>query len=244
MLAVEEAGRLLMIDCGGDAIQRLMEAGLDPAAIHALVLTHEHPDHVSGFPLLLEKLWLLERSHPLRVYGTAGALRVARELFDAFNTDGWAGVPLREWHPLEQDSDGIVFADDVFEVRGARVDHPVDTIGLRIRGASGAVVAYSADTAMTPAVEDLARDADVLVHEATGSLPGVHSSPEEAAQTAAAAGVGRLVLVHLPPGITEGDLDEARRIFPETELGGELGAYDVLASMHAGGAGSTRTASV
>ena len=57
MLAVEAAGHTVLIDCGGDAVQRLLASGLDPVALNALVLTHEHPDHLSGYPLLLEKLW-------------------------------------------------------------------------------------------------------------------------------------------------------------------------------------------
>ncbi|NNF57861.1 MAG: MBL fold metallo-hydrolase, partial [Rhodothermaceae bacterium] len=69
MLAVEEAGRLILVDCGGDAVQRLLKLGLDPTTIDAVILTHEHPDHISGFPLLIEKLWLLGRREPIPIYG-------------------------------------------------------------------------------------------------------------------------------------------------------------------------------
>jgi len=227
MLAVEEEGRVLLIDCGGDVVQRAMEAGVDPARIHALVLTHEHPDHVAGFPLLIEKLWLLGRTEPLPIYGTAGAIRVARALFDAFETASWEGVPEREWHTVAHHAGATVFSDDTFDVTATPVEHPVPTIGLRVLGASGATVAYSADTSVSDAVAELARDCDVLVHEATGTIPGVHSSPEEAARTAAAADVGRLVLVHLAPALSPDDLERARRVFPATDVGEELGVLAV-----------------
>ena len=74
---------------------------------------------------------------------------------------------------------------------------------------------------------ELAHKADVLVHEANGSIPHVHSSPEEAAETAAEAGAGRLILVHLPPAVTPDDLSDAQRIFERTELGEELGSYEM-----------------
>ncbi|HEX6912510.1 MAG TPA: MBL fold metallo-hydrolase, partial [Longimicrobium sp.] len=63
MLAFESGGHAVVVDCGGDAIQRLMAAGVDPAGIEALIVTHEHPDHVAGFPLFMEKIWLLGRRH-------------------------------------------------------------------------------------------------------------------------------------------------------------------------------------
>ena len=55
----------------------------------------------------------------------------------------------------------------------------------------------------------------------------MHASAEEAAQTAAEAGAYRLILVHLPPGLNEEDLDTARQWFSHTELGQELGIYEL-----------------
>ncbi len=229
MLAVEEAGALLLIDCGGDAVQRMLACGLDPLAIEAVVLTHEHPDHIGGFPLLMEKLWLLGRRTPLPIYGPAAALSVARTVFDAYDTASWDGLPAREWHEVALEEDAPVFESVAFRVTATPVVHPVPTLGLRIEGASGSVLAYSCDTAKSDHVVRLAREADLLVHEATGSQPGVHASPEEAADVAAQAGVYRLVLVHLPPGMTDDDLAAARHRFTHTELGPEGGVYALSA---------------
>ena len=80
MLAFEEANAVFLVDCGGDAVQRMMQAGLDPAAIEAVILTHEHPDHISGFALLIEKLWLLGRRDPIHVYGPLPTLELARTI--------------------------------------------------------------------------------------------------------------------------------------------------------------------
>jgi ribonuclease Z len=225
MLAVEEARRLVLVDCGGDAVQRLLALGLDPTALDAVVLTHEHPDHISGFPLLVLKLWLLGRRDPIPVYGPASTLAVARTVFDAFSTSSWEGLPERRWHGVALEVGAPVLQNDAVSVTAAPVIHPVPTVGLRFEGASGAVLAYSCDTAKCDAVVHLGRGADVLVHEATGSQPGVHSSPEEAAETAAAAAADRLILVHLPPGLTDDDLAGARHRFTRTELGEEMGTY-------------------
>ena len=161
-------------------------------------------------------MWLLGRRDPIPVYGPASAVRVAQTCFDAYSTDRWEGLPAREMHAVDEAAGALVFEDETFRVTAAPVDHPVPTIGLRVESASGAIAAYSADTAKTDAVTELAKGATVLVHEATGSLPGVHASAEEAAETARDAGVETLVLVHIPVGVSDSDLRTARGIFTHT----------------------------
>ncbi len=227
MIAVEEADRLVLVDCGGDAFQRILAAGLDPAKLDAIILTHEHPDHISGYPLLIEKLWLFGRREVIPIFGPAPTLEIARTVFDAFTTSTWDGLPERTYHDVAFEPGAEVLRTEHLLITATPVDHPVPTIGLRFENISGAVLAYSCDTARCSGVADLAKDADVLIHEATGSIPHVHSSPEEAAETASEAGVGSLILVHLSPGITDEDLAGARQIFERTELGEELGSYGV-----------------
>ncbi len=224
MLAFEAADTFFLVDCGGDAVHRLLMAGLVPADVEAVVLTHEHPDHISGFPLLIEKLWLAGRRTPIPVYGLPRTLDVARGVFSLFDTNGWEHVPTVEYHVIEATEDTAVFERGPFRVTSSPVFHPVPTVGLRVE-AEGVTVAYSCDTAPHPVVARLARDAALLIHEATEHLPGVHSSAEEAAACAAEAGVGRLVLVHLPPVLP--DLAEARAIFPETAWAADGDRIDV-----------------
>lgn len=226
MLAAHDDGSTLLIDCGGDAIQRLMQAGLDPNSVEALVVTHEHPDHVSGFPLLMEKVWLAGRRRPLPVVGIAPALEQARKIFEAFDTSGWDGLPAIDWREIPHAEDTLAWEDERWHVTASPVVHAKPTIGLRIESrASGRVLAYSCDTEPTETVARLARDADILVHEATGAMDG-HSSAAQAAEIAAEANAYRLLLVHLPPGLTDADLADARKWISRVELGEELGQYD------------------
>lgn len=228
MLAVENRAGILLIDCGGDAGQRLMASGGDPGRISGLIITHEHPDHVSGFPLLMEKLWLHGRREPLDVYGIAPALAQAKRVHDCFDTSAWPGYPQIRYHEVPQEENAAVLEHGGWRVTASPGRHPVPVVGLRIVDVeSGGTVAYSCDTEQSEEIERLAEQAPILVHEATGHGPG-HSSAEEAARVAARVSAGRLLLVHLPTAeqLDDAQLSSAREIFAETERGVEGGRYD------------------
>jgi ribonuclease Z len=73
-----------------------------------------------------------------------------------------------------------------------------ETVALRLENrATGRSIIYSADTEPCAALARLARDADILIHEATGEHPG-HSSPAQAAAIAHEAGAKQLALIHYP----------------------------------------------
>jgi ribonuclease BN (tRNA processing enzyme) len=115
---------------------------------------------------------------------------------------------------------------DVAEVtlRAAAVDHPCPAFALRLEH-GGASLVYSGDTGPSQALVELARGADVLLCEASWPHvvpgrwseppPGVHLSGRQAGEHAVAAGVGRLLLTHVPAWCSGPDLlAEARECFP------------------------------
>ena len=121
--------------------------------------------------------------------------------------------------------------------------------GRVINGASlcgperpGASVVYCTDTVFCDAAVELARGADLLIHESTFAhaeaemaFARQHSTSTMAAQTALAAGVKQLALTHLSPRYGPGNpvtpddlLAEARAIFPNTVLARDFLSIDVL----------------
>lgn len=225
MIALSENGEFLLVDCGGDAVQRLLSVGLAPAEMRGVILTHEHADHVGGFPLLMEKLWLHGRRSPLPVYGPSQALDQARRCFDTFDTSGWIGLPSIEWHEVDLADNAPVVALGDLRVTASPGVHGAPVIGLRAEsGTRSSAVAYSCDTEPCASIEGLAKDVRILFHEATGERPG-HSSARQAAEIARRSGAHRLVLVHLPDDLDDAELEDARTAFSATELGTELGVY-------------------
>lgn len=219
MLAVETDRGVVAVDCGGDVVQRLQAHGLDPLTLNALVVTHEHADHVGGFPLMMERLWVMGRRTPLHVYGIAPALAQIARVHDAFHTEGWEGYPGYVPHEIAQQPDTPVLDAFGLRVRATPGTHAVPVVALRFETDEGGVLTYSCDTAPNADVARLARGSDVLVHEATGDGP-IHSSAWQAALTATEVGARHLVLVHLPVAeALERDLPAAREAHPDVRIG-------------------------
>ncbi|HTE20337.1 MAG TPA: ribonuclease Z, partial [Armatimonadota bacterium] len=100
----------------------------------------------------------------------------------------------------------------------------------------GVVIAYCTDTRPCAAAVELARDADLLIHEGTfdATMPDDahrkgHSTVADAARVAVAAGVKQLVITHLSPryGDVAPLLAQARAIFPNTRIARDLARVEV-----------------
>ncbi len=185
-------------------------------------LTHSHLDHVSGLTYLVNLLPAPMLSRTI-VHGEEEKIAAVQEHLFArliFPVQpGFACQPLNASFPLP---DGGLLTHFPLE-------HPGGSVGYRLDWPSHSMAYVTDTTAHAKATYvDKLRDVDLLIHEAYfandhANLPAItgHSSLQPVAQLAAAANVGRLVLVHIDPqGSTDKfDLQAARRIFPQLELG-------------------------
>jgi ribonuclease Z len=136
---------------------------------------------------------------------------------------GGKGMPFA-LPPAGQGDDVVVLNDGGLKITAFRVDHaPIDpAVGYRF-DYKGRSVVISGDTKKTPSVQAVAKGADILVHEALQpalvkiletefadhnlnnmsqvmrDILNYHTTPEEAAAQAAAAGAKQLVLNHIVP---------------------------------------------
>lgn len=202
LLQAPYEGRIwsLVVDLGNGALGAL-QRHVDLADVDAVALSHLHVDHCVD----LTSYQVVRTYRPggplpaLPVHGPKGtAERIAAASGVAEGDDaegdafGWV-----DWEPETATSIGP------FVVTPVRVAHPVETYALRIEHA-GRVLVYSGDTGPSPALVEAARGADLLLCEASflegdTNPPDLHLTGREAGQHAAAAGVGQLVLTHVPP---------------------------------------------
>lgn len=189
----------VLVDCVGNDIIRLQQVGIDLDSINDIILTHCHPDHISGIPSLLMSMWLLGRKANLNIYGLHHTMNCIEKMMDLYEWEDWPDFFPVAFHRVPVKEKALVLEAQTFRIFSSPVRHIVPTIGLRIESLqTGKVVAYSCDTEPCPQVVALARDADVLIHEATGQSYG-HSSSAQAGEVAQNAGAKTLYLIHYPP---------------------------------------------
>jgi ribonuclease Z len=190
--------RRILVDCVGNPVVRLKQAGIEIDKLTDLFLTHFHPDHVSGVPSLLMSMWLLGHSDPLHIYGLHHTLDRVEKLMGFYDWAQWPDFFPVIFHRLPAETMTLALEDE-FVIHTSPVAHLIPTIGMRMESSkTGNVIAYSCDTQPCDAVVELAAQADMLIHEATGQFEG-HTSAAQAGSIAARAEVGRLYLVHYDP---------------------------------------------
>jgi ribonuclease BN (tRNA processing enzyme) len=223
---VEHDGFTLLLDLGNGAFGSL-QALTDPARVDAVYLSHLHADHcldVAPF-IVWHRYSGRSRGRPVPLYGPVGA---DRRLSLAYDGDGG---PIGDVFDVMAVGPGS-WELGPFAVTTARTAHPVECYALRLT-AGGRSLVYTGDTGPCERVVELAAGADVLLAEAAhpegpGLPPALHLTGREAAEHAAAAGVGRLLLTHVPAWVDAGrQLADARAVFPSAELVAPGRGYEV-----------------
>jgi len=216
-LVVRAGGSLCLVDVGGSPVQKLRRAGVDPAALSAVVVTHTHPDHVYGLPALVQCLLILGRRAPLPVHCRVEHVELVERLLDLFGLrDEGLAVPVV---PVEPRPGAPVLETADLRVTASPNAHgPMPNLAVRV-DAGGRSLVYSSDTRPCDEVAGLSRGASALVHEATFDRPDPtqwHSTAREAGEIARAAGVTRLYLAHVGytvHGALPAHAAAARRVF-------------------------------
>ena len=207
--------RSVLIDCPGNPIRRLAQSGVDQRQITDLILTHFHPDHVSGVGLFLMDAWLLGRKALLDVYGLAYTIDRAAQQMESYDWKSWPNFFQVAFHRLPEEEMVLALENEEFRIYTSIVKHIIPTIGIRIEAVeSGRVITYSCDTEPCPQVERLASGADVLIHESAGPSYG-HTSPAQAGEIASQSGAKSLYLIHYPTRGTDPEqfVQEAQKSF-------------------------------
>lgn len=213
-MVLEGDERTILIDGAGNPSVRLAKAGVDDDNLTDVIMTHFHPDHVSGIPSLIMGMGLSKRKKQLEMYANKHCMTFMTQLLENFEWETWHFFPVK-MHLIPDNNMHLLIDCSDFKIYTSPVRHFIPTVGLRIEFPKiGKVLAYSCDTAPTPSLYELAKDADVLIHEAAGASIG-HSSAAQAGEVAKKANVKEMYLVHYPTGDFDYSklVDEAKTVY-------------------------------
>jgi ribonuclease Z len=278
-ILVDVEGELVLFDCGEGTQRQMMKAGYGLCSRMRIFITHLHGDHIFGLPGMIQTMNLLNRIHPLEIYGPPSLKEFIEETTVATMSEPVFKLSIYEV------SEGEVFKGKRYRIEGAWADHSRATMAYRmVVGSSlgkfkprrarllgvpegplwselksgrkiilkdgrvvepkevlgkpvpGKILVYSGDTRFSHNIIELARGADMLIHEGTlasdlkdwAEMEG-HSTAEVAAKVAKEAGAKRLILTHISARYPDVGVlvEEARRIFPKTEVAQDLKVYEL-----------------
>ncbi|MEC4015135.1 MBL fold metallo-hydrolase [Streptomyces sp. H27-D2] len=197
---VEADGFRLLIDMGNGALGELQRhCGLYD--LDAVLLSHLHADHcidMCGYFVVRYYRHDGGRAEAIPVYGPEGTEQRLNAAHADIPTEGAMGEVF-DFRALKPGTVSI----GPFTVHVDRVRHPVEAYGFRIEQ-GGSTLVYSGDTGPCEALDKLAEGADLFLCEASFTygkedIPALHLNGREAGEYAARAGVGRLLLTHIPP---------------------------------------------
>lgn len=219
-----------VLDFGLGAVEQFARTGVPFSQVRSLFLTLQRPDHTTDYGPFLLLGWIHGLDPSVQAYGPPGLTSMTENYVKAMQStaDFWAETfdmtPMAPIVTHEFTQGGLIMQDDVVKVTSTLVKHPpvVPAFGYRFDFKDRSV-AFSGDTAPTESMIELAKGADVLVHEAMYvpamaasmaadakrqkvSLKSVmkhmkadHTPIEDVGRIAQAAGVKELVLYHLAP---------------------------------------------
>ncbi|MEJ7648808.1 MAG: MBL fold metallo-hydrolase [Nakamurella sp.] len=158
---LEHDGFRVVLDLGYATLPRLLSLLGSTVAdgLDAVVITHQHPDHMIDLHGLFRARWFGRRDAPaLPLYAPDGVLGQVASLEDG---DLDAVRKVFDWHPLPAD-----YQVGPFALTSFALPHYVPNTGVRL-STPGLTVAYTGDTGPDAALADLGRDADLYIVEAT-----------------------------------------------------------------------------
>jgi len=276
-----EYGAYWLFDCGEGTQHQIMRSTIKLNKLTKLFVTHLHGDHIFGIPGLLSSRSNQGGITPLTVYGPPGIRSFIETALNLSQTNLMYALVIIEI------TQGVIYADSLFTVEAAPVEHRTECFGFRIveldrpgklnsealkqKGivegpiwgqlkqgrtvemADGSVlhgqdftgsplqgrkIAIIGDTRRCDAAVKLARDVDILVHEATFSEKNqdladlyFHSTTIDAAITAQKANAKALIMTHFSSRYQEEEMDfllnEAKNIFHKSYLAADFSSFTV-----------------
>jgi ribonuclease BN (tRNA processing enzyme) len=236
----------LLVDVGPGAFVRLGEMGVDVKSLDTLLITHLHIDHSGDLPGFV-KSRDLSSDGPLvfrifgpaaggefpsasafvdRLFGPQGAFAYLSNFRNALHFEV-TDLPTRMDAPVRE-----VLKEDDLHVTSIAVDHgDAPAVAFRVEHAGRALVISGDLASKSDNLALLAKDADLLVYDATvvdppgspAALYALHTPPRRIGEIAAAAGVKSVLLSHITRSV-------------------EQASGDVLRSVHVNFTGETRMA--
>jgi len=176
---VHHQGRKLLFDCGEGTSRKLLQHNLTHDELDAIIISHYHPDHISGIFMVLQMLYLEERTKPLHLYlpERSGFFTQIMNSFYTFTERFDYELVIREMDALGQDLPGIEpFPTDHLLgytdlLKDKKLSNPMQSFAFRITDDTGMLL-YTSDLETVACLDSIYSGCHTVI------IDGFHPSAE------------------------------------------------------------------
>ncbi len=153
---------LFLIDCPGAVFQKFKRMGMDPRRVTSILVTHVHPDHIYGLPILIHSLMLDEMC--IRLYASEESIRFCRDLLELYQLQS-DKIKCRLEFVSVGHGDRFLLAPGL-ECQAMHVPHKAASLAFFLDFLDrGRTVVYSGDSPLHPPLFKAAAGSDLLIHD-------------------------------------------------------------------------------
>jgi ribonuclease BN (tRNA processing enzyme) len=162
-------GVQILMDAGPTLLASMKRAGLSPANLDVVLISHLHGDHFGGLPfLLLEYLYETPRTSRLTLAGPPYLEERTWALFRTMYPESDTAELARQLDFVVLEPGHSQHLTGALEVQSIRTPHTVKDISLAYRiNLDGAAIVFSGDTGWTEDLITLSAGADLFLCECT-----------------------------------------------------------------------------
>lgn len=187
----------LVLDMGSGTLSRLQDH-VAIGDVGAVGISHAHPDHfVDIYSFFYACHYGKQADHKIPLFVPPGFWADCCSLVSSETVEA-----MEQTFLVTEVPHGGSFDAGPFRVQTRPMAHLGEALGFRVEH-DGSILAYTGDTGPTDEIVAIARDADLLVAEATwqddSDLLPFHLSARQAGEHAARAGTKALMLTHMWP---------------------------------------------
>ena len=216
----------ILIDSGPGIVRQILRAERKFSEIENIIITHQHGDHIAGFPYLIwnyfyESLSGISCPETINIYCFEHLQKGLLNMFE-FCYGSLDKFPFNLNFYNVPDKGTGSFKIGQTNIETIPVDHTVPTFGLSLTY-SGKKFVYSSDTTYCEDLINFSKNSDLLIHEAMVlenmfdlSRKTKHSTAKDAGKIADLSSSKQLGLVHYFPPLTnkkDDFINESKSVF-------------------------------
>lgn len=207
----------LLLDCGYSIPIQLWKYNPDPSFLDAIYISHLHSDHSFGLPALLIRMKINSRKKPLTIIYPKGQKKMLTQTIHYGHRRllSRAGFPIKL---IEATPKKTINLND-YQLSFASTLHNVVNLAVRLF-CGNKVICYGGDGDLTPALEKLCHQVDLLIYEGCVYRKNLahHAAIEEVIKMAQQQQVKQLALVHLKKHTRKKQSTQSQKTYQQKDL--------------------------